>query len=172
LNKTRKLVLLSILVSTALVLSLVDSRIILIPMLPGVKIGLANIVTMMVIFLFGWKEALVVTAIRCLLSWFFHGSIITLILSLSGGISAALVMAILYKKFSNKLSIVGISMCGAVMHNMGQLLSAGIILQLVYIIYYAPWLLLAGVISGLGTGIIADRILKYFPKDFFFTQNN
>lgn len=118
-NKTRKLTFLSIMISLALVLSIIESWIPLPFVFPGIKPGLANVVTIGIIVFFGLKEALVVVALRCIIASMFGGGFVMLLFSLAGGILSTLVMTVLYKKMSRLFSLIGISIAGSIAHNIG-----------------------------------------------------
>ncbi len=164
LKNTRKMVVLSMLVSIALALSVVDSKILVFPALPGIKIGLASIITIIILRFFGWKEALLVSIVRCLLAWFFHGSVVALILSLSGGIASTALMAVLFRGFPDRFSMTGISISGAVSHNVGQVLAASVIIQTPYIFSYLPYFLIVGAVSGYCIGFLSKRVCSVIGK--------
>lgn len=157
-NNTNKIVFLAMMISMALILSVVDSRIPVLPALPGIKIGLANIITIIILRFYGCKDAIIVLIIRCSVAWFFHGSLIAFVLSISGGMSSIIVMALLFKGYPKHFSMAGISICGAVAHNIGQVLAASIILQTYFAFSYLPYLLIISIISGYGIGFLSKRI--------------
>ena len=163
-GSTKKIVCLAMLVSMALVLSVIDARIPLLPALPGVKIGLASIITLIILRFIGWKEALLVVLLRCLLAWFFHGSPVALVLSLCGAISSTLLMTVLFCGFPRCFSLKGISIAGAVTHNVGQIAAASVIMHTPYIILYLPWLIVAGGIAGYCIGYCSERICGVIRK--------
>lgn len=164
LYKTKKIVCLSMLVSVALVLSVIDARIPLLPALPGIKIGLASIITIILLRFAGWKEAILVVLLRCLLAWFFHGSPVALVLSLCGAIISTLLMAVLFRGFPRYFSLKGISIAGAVAHNVGQIAAASVIMQTPYIVVYLPWLIVAGSIAGYCIGYCSERMCGIIDK--------
>jgi heptaprenyl diphosphate synthase len=133
--------------------------------IPGVKLGLANIVTLLAIYLFGAKEGLAISVLRVLFVSFLSGTFLSVgfFLSLSGATISALVMASL-KNFVPSLSLVGISIAGAVTHNVAQLLAASVLIQTGYIFFYLPVLLLAGLPTGLSTGYITRLLLPYLQR--------
>lgn len=165
-KRTRKMVMLAILVSQALVLSIIEAWIPLpIPVpVPGIKLGLANIVTLIVIVFFGYQQVLLVVLIRCLLSSLFTGGITVFLFSITGGVLSASIMSFLFKRFSKILSIIGISVAGAVMHNIGQIIMAVIVMRDTAVLGYLPMLLIAGVITGILIGIIGKLLIKHFEK--------
>jgi heptaprenyl diphosphate synthase len=163
--KTRKLVYFSLFVTLATALSFLEM---LLPNpfpLPGIKLGLANIVNLLVLYVYGIKEGLTVSLLRVLFASFLAGTFfsVAFFLSLSGAILSTLVMAVLINFFSS-LSIIGVSIAGAVFHNIGQLLMASVLIQTGYIFFYLPVLLLAGLPTGLSTGYIARLLLGYLER--------
>ncbi len=159
-KNTRKMVILSVLISQALVLHVIE-RMIPVPIpVPGIKLGLANVVSMFTILIFGWKEAMLVVFLRTLLGSFFGGGISSFLYSIAGGALSATVMAILYKRFSKVFSIVAISVVGAVFHNIGQILIASMVVSNANLFFYLPILLIAGVITGIFIGLTVQMTMK------------
>ena len=156
-NKTKKMVLLSILVSIALVIYLIEAQI---PILfPGIKLGLANSISLVALMLLGWKEAFLIMVLRTLLGSMFGGSLSAFMFSIAGGILSNIVMVLLYKWFKNSLGIPTISVCGAVFHNIGQLLVASFVVQDLRIYIYLPLFLISAIVTGYFIGILSS-ILK------------
>ncbi|MCX7921862.1 MAG: Gx transporter family protein [Clostridia bacterium] len=163
-KSTRRLVLLALLVSQALILSVVESWIPIPIPIPGVKLGLANIITLVTIIFFGYREALLVVLVRCLLSSMFGGGFVIFLFSMAGGILSTLVMAFLYNKISRVFSIVGVSIAGAVMHNVGQLAVASVFMKDLSVMYYLPVLLVSGVIMGCFVGICSKLLVSALQR--------
>ena len=163
-SNTRRIVLLALFISQALVLSIVESWIPLPIGIPGVKLGLANIVTMIVIVFFGFRDAVIVTILRTALASIFGGGFIIFLFSVTGGLFSTLVMAILYKKASRLMSILGISIAGAVAHNVGQLVMASIQMKDYNVMTYLPILLISGVIMGCFIGFCTTYLSKALEK--------
>ncbi len=157
---TKKMVFLSLMVSLSLVLSLIDARIPLLAAVPGIKLGLASIITLVVLNFFGWKATFLVLVIRSFLAWFFHGSPIALALSLIGGSLSLLFMTLLFKGYPKYFSLIGISAVGGASHNLGQLIAASLLIQTPALFNYLPYLLIAGVLSGLYIGFISYHLCK------------
>ena len=159
-SRTKKMVLLGILVSQALILHIIE-RMIPVPIpVPGIKLGLANAISLVTIILFGPKEALAVVAMRTFLGSVFGGGVSAFIYSLIGGCISTLAMALMYKKFRNLFSLPVISVVGAVFHNIGQILVASLIVQNAKLFYYLPLLLISAVITGLFIGFAVKYTLK------------
>ncbi len=158
-NKTRRLTLGAVLISMALVLSYMERFFplqMVIP-LPGIKLGLANIVTLTALYLFGPGQAYTILALRCILGSIFGGSVTGLLFSLTGGTLSMLVM-ILARKLPF-LSVYGVSILGAAAHNIGQILAAMTLMQSVWIGAYLPYLLIIAVFTGFATGAACAGVL-------------
>ena len=146
-------------ISLALILSYVESLIPISFGIPGIKLGLANLVV--VIALYKAKKpsyALIVSVIRIILSGFMFGNMFAILYSIAGGLLSFVVMIILKKKES--FSIMGVSIAGGVFHNIGQLFVAMIVVESYKIGFYFPVLLIAGLITGALIGIVAGEVLK------------
>ena len=159
-NKVNQMTLCAILISMALVLSYIERFIPLqmfIP-LPGIKLGLANIVTLMALFFLGEKSAFTILVLRCLLGSLFGGGIFGLAFSMTGGLLSMTVMCIF--KRCRLISIYGVSILGAAAHNIGQILVAVLLMGSVYVIGYLPYLLLVSVFTGMATGGICAGVFR------------
>ena len=157
---TKQLTLCAVLASLALALSYLESFFplaLLIP-LPGVKLGLANIVTGFALYTLGAPMALCILLVRCTLGALFAGNASALIFSLLGGFSAMLVMIALHK--SRRLSIFGVSIAGAAAHNCGQVCAAMLTLGSLAPLSYLPFLLLVSLFTGALSGFIAALLFR------------
>lgn len=163
-NKTKRLAFLSIMVSQALVLSIIESWIPLPFVIPGIKLGLANIVILVVIVFFGLKDALAVMVVRCVLASIFGGGFVIFLFSLAGGILSTVIMAFLYKRMSKLFSLVGVSVAGSVAHNLGQLTVAGFIMKELSVYSYLPVLLVSGVVMGCFIGLCGNLLTEALRK--------
>lgn len=142
----------------ALIFSYVET---LIPIqfgIPGAKLGLANLVIVIVLYKTDWKEALLLSVVRIVLSGFIFGNLFSIIYSLAGGILSLAVMAAIRK--DKGFSVIGVSMAGSVCHNIGQLIVAMIVVQTYQVGYYLPVLLIAGLATGTLIGVISSGVLK------------
>lgn len=150
----KKLIFLSIIISAALVIHYFES---FIPVpAPGAKLGLANIMLLITLVLYGPGEAVIVLVVRSVLGSLLAGNPWAIIYSLSGGFLSLIVMAILQYKFVKYVSLLGISTLGAAFHNIGQLTAASIIFGTIGILYiYLPVLMLFSLFTGTFTGIAA-----------------
>lgn len=162
--KARDITTYAVLIAAALAISVFESWLppAFIP-LPGVKLGLSNIVTLFVLYTLGSGPAAVVLICRCILASLFGGGITSLAFSICGGLCALLIMHIL--KRIKALSVVGVSIAGAAFHGIGQILAAIILLSSVSAVFYLPFLLISAVVTGSLTALISafliDRLKKY-----------
>lgn len=162
-QSTNKLVLLSLLAAVALVLSYIESVLPpLYPAIPGIKMGLANIIILICLYIFTVKEALILSLVRIFVSALLFGNAMSVIYSLAGAILSLAVMAILKK--TNWFSTVGVSVSGAVFHNLGQVLIAIAVLENIQIGYYMIILCATGTTAGILTGIAGGLLTKYLNK--------
>lgn len=161
---SRKIAYCAILMALAMILSYVE---VLIPIhigIPGVKLGLANLVVVVGFYLLKSSEVFLISMGRILLSSFLFGTGLSLAYSLAGGILSFFLMLFLYKRKKKVFSPVGISVAGGVAHNLGQLLVAAAVVENLKIFVYFPVLILAGTITGLLIGIAAERLLHYLRR--------
>ena len=126
--------------------------------LPGVKLGLANIVTLMALYLMGPKAAFAILIPRCIFGAVFGGGITGLAFSLTGGLLAMAVMGLARK--IPAFSVYGVSILGAAAHNVGQILAAMVLMNSVYIGAYLPYLLGVALFTGFATGAACAGILR------------
>lgn len=125
---------------------------------PGIKLGLANIVVVLVLYKMGWKEAYCVSVGRVFLAGILFGNLASISFSLAGGVLSLTIMCLLYKR--ENFSVLGISIAGAVFHNLGQILMAMIVVSSFNVMYYFPVLMIAGILTGLVIGIVSKEMLK------------
>lgn len=159
-SKTKRLTLCAILIALAMALSYTERFIPLqmaVP-LPGVKLGLANIVTLVALYLMGPKAAFAILIPRCIFGAVFGGGITGLAFSLTGGLLAMGVMCLARKL--PFFSVYGVSILGAAAHNIGQILAAMVLMHSVYIGAYLPYLLVVALFTGFATGAACAGILR------------
>ena len=130
--------------------------------IPGVKLGLANVIIIIMMYFMDTKSAFFVSLIRVLLSGLLFAGFAGLLYSLAGAMCSFAVMALLKK--TGKFSIVGISLAGGVFHNVGQVAVAALAVENVKMMYYLPFLLVSGVITGILIGIVAKTALGYLKR--------
>ena len=159
-KKTQQLALGAVLTALALGLSVMENffPVTAVIPLPGVKLGLANIVTLFALYRLGAKPAMSILIARCLLGSLFAGNFSALLYSLMGGVVAMLVMIGL--KQSKRLSIFGVSIGGAAGHNLGQIAAACITLGNTAVLGYLPILLAASLITGTLTGLVSSLMFR------------
>lgn len=157
--KTKRITLLSILLALSIILSVVDSMLssVIIPFV-GVKLGLANIATILIMYRFNSKDALLLAVTRIVLVALVRGSALqTLMMSLSGGMLAFLFMYL--SKKVNLFSLLGVSVMGAVGHSIGQIVMAMIWVSRIEVGVALPYVLLLSVPTGVLTGLLSIRML-------------
>lgn len=156
----RNLALCSLLCAMALALSYMERLLplqMLVPV-PGIKLGLANIVTMFAIYFLGPLPAGGILAARCILSSAFGGGLTGLAFSLTGGMLA--LAAMLLAKRARFFSVYGVSVCGSAAHVTGQIAAAALLLGSATVIAYLPLLLLSSVVMGFITGAISSSVFR------------
>ena len=126
--------------------------------IPGVKLGLANLIIVIALYKMRLSDVYLLSIVRVLLNGFIFGNYFSIIYSLAGGLLSLSVMALLKK--NNGFSIFGISMAGGVMHNVGQLIVAMIVVETLSVAYYVPVLLVSGLITGFVIGVASGEMLK------------
>lgn len=157
-NKISKM---AMLLSFSVVLSLIESFIPLFSSVPGIKLGLANIVIIFVIYKYSLKDALYISILRVILIGILRTGLfsISFFFSLVGALFSIFTMYLLK---SSKLSIVGVSIGGSISHSIGQILVAIIFLNSINIIYYLPILLISSIITGFIIGILGMKLINYY----------
>lgn len=158
--ETKKFTRLSLLLGLSVVLNIIESFIpIFNGYIPGIKLGLANIVTLFVLYKFDFKDALYISILRVILVGITRTGLFSTIFffSLSGAILSIIFMYL--SKTYLKLSIIGTSIIGSIFHSIGQILMAILLMNTTNMIYYLPWILLFSLPTGLFTGIISKKII-------------
>lgn len=161
-GKSKKVAFFAMNVALAFVFSYLES---LIPFnfgIPGIKLGLANLVVVTALYTVGEKQAFVISVIRIILSGLTFGGVFSLVYSLAGGILSF--VAMLLAKKCRALSVTGVSIIGGSLHNIGQLIAAAIVMQTASIAYYLPVLLLSGAVTGAVIGVVSNLIINRLNK--------
>lgn len=156
-NKWKKTAYLGVFLAAAMICSYIET---LIPInfgIPGIKLGLANIVVLLMLYLVGAKEAFAVSMVRVVLTGLLFGNIFSVVYSLSGAILSFIVMVLLKK--TDRLLCVSVSTAGGISHNIGQLLAASLMIHDFHVMFYVPVLLIAGLITGLAIGFLSQELL-------------
>lgn len=156
-NRIKRITLYGMLIALAMILSFVESLIPITLGIPGIKLGLANLVVIVALLTLGEREAFVISFMRMILVSFTFGNMSTLMYSVAGGLLSFLAM-ILIKK-TGKFSELSISIVGGVMHNIGQIMMAFMIVKTRGVFAYLPFLLLAGSIAGTVIGMLSNMVI-------------
>lgn len=158
-SKTQAATFAALLFAVALVLSVVESMLPPLPIpVPGVKFGLSNIAVMYALFFLGGKQAYAITILKGIFVFITRGAIAGA-LSLSGGLLSITIMLVLFFIFKEKISYTGVSILGAVFHNIGQFMMISVIYMGTNLLAYLPVLLLSGVIAGIVTSTLLRFVL-------------
>ena len=156
--KTKKIAVLALAIALAMILSFVESQIPAFVAIPGVKIGLANIAVVFVLYKLGWKEAVLISLVRVFMVSVLFGTAVSLFYSVAGAVLSLTGMVLL--KRTGLFSTVAVSVTGGVLHNVGQILMACLLLETHALVYYLPFLILSGVIAGVVIGVVAAIMVK------------
>ena len=149
----------AVLTAFALVIFVVELQIPTLLPIPGVKLGLANVISLIAVFEIGALDALAILLVRIFLGGMFTGQMISIAYSLAGGLLCLLVTVIL-KKFVNKSQIWVCGVIGAIFHNLGQVAVAVLITKTPALVSYLPILMISGIVTGAFTGGIATLLSK------------
>ena len=126
--------------------------------IPGVKLGLANLIIVIALYKMNARQAVLLSVTRIVLAGFLFGNLFSILYSLAGGMLSLIVMILLKKQ--NGFSVMGVSVAGGVFHNVGQLVIAMLVTESLNLFYYVPVLMISGLITGIFIGIIANEMLK------------
>ena len=163
----RNVAFLGVFLALALVLSYVETFIPFFFGVPGMKLGLTNLIIVILLYCMGAKEAYLISIVRVFLAGFLFGNLFSIVYSLAGALLSLTVMMILVKRTG--LKTVTVSAVGGICHNIGQLIVAAIVVESYNIFYYLPALLISGLVTGLLIGIVSQalipRIRRFFRKD-------
>lgn len=156
--KTKKLALCALLTTLALVLSYLESLVPLSFTVPGVKIGLPNLAILFALYRLGFREAALISLLRVALVSLLFGNVFSLAYSAAGAVLALAVMGLLRR--SGRFGTAGVSVAGAVAHNLGQILMAMLLLETAAIAAYLPVLLLTGTVAGVAVGLVSAVLIR------------
>jgi heptaprenyl diphosphate synthase len=168
-TKNQRLVYIALLAAQAVIISILE-RAIPFPfaIAPGAKIGLANIITCMALYTLSVRDAGKVVAIRLILAALLGGNLSSFMYSASGALLSFVGMLVVKQLGPKRISLIGVSVAGAVMHNVGQLLIASWIAQTWTVLLYLPVLSFIGILSGIAIGIIANYLLTHVEKLLYY----
>lgn len=141
----------------ALICSYVESLIPFYFGVPGVKLGLTNIVVVMALYCIGAKESFLISMLRIILSGFMFSNMFSILYSLAGGLLSFVVMYLLKK--TKKFKVISVSVAGGISHNIGQLAVAALVVSNYHIFYYGTVLIVAGIITGFIIGVISQEVI-------------
>lgn len=168
-TKNQRLVYIALLASQAVIISLLE-RAIPFPfaVAPGAKIGLANIITCIALYTLSTKDAFKVVAIRLILATLLGGTISTFMYSAAGALLSFLGMWLVKQLGNTRISLIGVSTTGAILHNIGQLAIACWIAQTWTVFLYLPVLSFIGILSGIAIGIVANYLITHVEKLHYY----
>ena len=156
--KTRKLTVMALTTAIALILSFIESQIPAFVAVPGVKMGLPNIAIVYALYRLGLKEAATISLVRVVLVSMLFGSAASFLYSLAGAVLSLLGMTLL--KHTGKFTEIIVSVAGGVLHNVGQIGMACLILETDVLKYYLPFLLVSGILAGVVIGLISGILIR------------
>lgn len=156
--KTKRLAVMAMAVALAMILSYVESQIPAFVAIPGIKMGLPNILVVFVLYKLGWKDAIVISLLRVLLVSVLFGSVLSLAYSIAGA-TVSFIGMLLMKK-SGLFSTVAVSVVGGVLHNAAQIGVACLVMETNLITYYLPFLVLSGTLAGIVIGLVSALTVK------------
>ena len=162
-SNTKKMAVAALLAALALIFSYIEVLIPFNPGIPGIKLGIANLVIIVALYYLGTRYALLINLIRILIGGLLFSGLFGALYSLSGALVSMFVMVLLKK--TDLFSVTGVSMAGGVAHNLGQILVAAFLVSNIKIFVYFPVLIISGVISGAVIGVLAYLILKKLPRE-------
>lgn len=174
-TKNKRLVYIALLAAQAVVIGLLE-RAIPFPFAfaPGAKLGLSNIITCISLYTLSFKDTFIIVAIRLVLATLLGGTISTFLYSASGAIISLLGMFLVKQLGPKRISIIGVSTTGGILHNVGQLLVASFLAKSWNVMLYLPFLSFIGILSGIAVGIAANYLLKNVKtlQVFFLAKEN
>lgn len=159
---TKKIALCGVLTALAMIFSYIESVIPVPIPVPGIKLGVANIAVITILYVLGVKEAIVINLLRIVLTSLLFGNVNSFLFSISGA-ALSLTIMIIMKKLAF-FSCIGVSVCGGVMHNIGQIIAAVFIMGSEAIVFYLPVLIVSGVFTGVVIGVVSGIVVKHVRK--------
>ena len=160
--KAKKIAFLGLAIALAMILSFVESQIPPLAAMPGVKVGLPNLVMVFLLYRIGWKETVTVSIIRIFLVSLLFGNLQTLTFSVAGAVLSLAGMILLQK--TGWFSCITVSIVGGLLHNIGQTVAACLWTQTAQVAFYLPVLLVSGTIAGTVIGLASGIIVKRSEK--------
>ena len=160
--KTKKVAMLGLTIALAMIMSYIEALVPLSFAVPGIKMGLANIVIIFVLYKIGTKEVILVSLIRVILVSLLFSNVMAMAYSIAGAVLSLSVMWLLKK--TDKFSVIGVSIAGGIMHNVGQIIMAVILLGTEQIALYLPVLIITGTATGVVIGIVSGLVINRFKN--------
>lgn len=159
---TKKIAQLGLFLALALILAYVEFLIPLSFGIPGIKLGLPNLIVVILLYRNNTKEALLINILRIVLSGFLFSNLYTILYALAGALFSFIAMMI--GRRMRCFSVIGVSVLGGVFHNIGQIIVAMIVVNTVYVGYYVPFLIVAGTVTGALLGFVAMELMPYLNR--------
>ena len=155
---TKRIARYGLLIALALILSYLESLLPVFVAVPGVKMGLPNIVIMFALYSLGTKDAVIISLIRVVLAGAMFGNVFAILYSAAGAVLSLLVMALLLK--TKRFGPIGVSVAGGVAHNVGQIIVAILVTETAQIVFYLPVLCISGIAAGVLIGIVSGIVIE------------
>jgi heptaprenyl diphosphate synthase len=169
---TKKLVFLAILTSLSVVLGVVDSQIsVFLAVIPGAKIGLANITIILAILYFRFSDSFTMAFLKSLLIGLILGAVSTFVIGFSGTFLSFIGMFVVIKLSRNTFSMVGVSVIGGVLHALGQITAVTFFYSSLATLLFVPQLVFISAVTGVGTGLITNTVIRYIENAQIFPSN-
>jgi len=163
-NNSKRIAVCGVLTALAMIFSYIEALIPIPIGIPGVKLGIANIAIIAVIYIVGDSQAIMVNFLRIMLTGILFGNFYSFLFSLAGGMLSVILMVLVKK--TKKLSMVGVSIIGGVAHNIGQIVAAVFLMDNAAIAYYLPVLIIAGVVTGIVIGYVGQLVTRRISANF------
>lgn len=160
----KRMTLSAILTAVSIILHFVEGMFAIPVPIPGIKLGLSNIVSLVALYLFGPVDAFVILLLRVFMTSFLYSGFSSLIFSIAGGILSVAAMSLIWKLREKGFSIISASVAGGVFHNIGQILAAVLVMRTTAVFYYLPVLVVSGIATGVLTGITAKGVIPPLKK--------
>ena len=163
-KNSKRIAVCGVLTALAMIFSYIEALIPIPIGIPGVKLGIANIAIIAVIYIVGDSQAIIVNFLRIMLTGILFGNFYSFLFSLAGGMLSVVLMVLVKK--TKKLSMVGVSIIGGVAHNIGQIVAAVFLMDNAAIAYYLPVLIIAGVVTGIVIGYVGQLVTRRISANF------
>lgn len=170
-SRYTKITYIGVMVALALVLQLIEAILPFPYIAPGVKLGLANIVSLIALMYFGFKSAFLIVILRTFMAAFLSGKLYSFLYSGAGAILSILIMGFFFWRFKKHFSIQGISILGAVAHNVGQIFVASLLIETTSIFSYLPVLMISALVTGYFIGLAVIMLKKVLDPYFLIKSH-